>query len=183
VPSKFLSLRASKRKIFTLYSWPRHARRRIKAAYRRFMRTYKWGKLCQLLGIASEKLFYILYLLTLYAYILYTSFHNIYISYIDNCNVCVYFIIPYFYFMYILFGYTILRYRGLAWLIIMGSKFDDWIYWHFFTITVTDDGSHIELLLNKLLVLSDECSMNNLSIIWVWVWVSCYDRRWVGQSV
>jgi hypothetical protein len=25
---------------------------------------------------------------------------------------------------------------GVAWLIIMGSGFDDWIYWHFFTITI-----------------------------------------------
>jgi hypothetical protein len=27
-------------------------------------------------------------------------------------------------------------YKGLAWLIIMGFRFDDWVYWHFFTITV-----------------------------------------------
>jgi hypothetical protein len=30
----------------------------------------------------------------------------------------------------------------LAWLIIEGSGFDDWIYWHFFTITINYDSSH-----------------------------------------
>jgi hypothetical protein len=30
----------------------------------------------------------------------------------------------------------------------MGSRFDDWIYWHFFTIIVNYNSSHIELLLN-----------------------------------
>jgi hypothetical protein len=28
----------------------------------------------------------------------------------------------------------IVTWKGLAWLIIMSSRFDDWIYWHFFTI-------------------------------------------------
>jgi hypothetical protein len=28
----------------------------------------------------------------------------------------------------------------------MGSGFDDWVYWHFFTITVNYKSSHIELL-------------------------------------
>jgi hypothetical protein len=32
----------------------------------------------------------------------------------------------------------------------MGSGFDDWVYWHFFTITVNDNSSHIELLLNDV---------------------------------
>jgi hypothetical protein len=34
----------------------------------------------------------------------------------------------------------------------MGSTFDDWIYWHFFTITVNYEynSSHIELLLNDV---------------------------------
>jgi hypothetical protein len=30
---------------------------------------------------------------------------------------------------------------GFAWLIIMGSKLDDWIYWHFFTITINYNSS------------------------------------------
>jgi hypothetical protein len=33
-------------------------------------------------------------------------------------------------------SFNIVMYRGFAWLIIMGSGFDDWIYWHLFTITV-----------------------------------------------
>jgi hypothetical protein len=32
----------------------------------------------------------------------------------------------------------------------MGSGFDDWIYWHIFTITVDYKNSHIELLLNDV---------------------------------
>jgi hypothetical protein len=32
----------------------------------------------------------------------------------------------------------------------MGSGFDDWVYWHFFTITVDYDSAHIELLLNDV---------------------------------
>jgi hypothetical protein len=60
---------------------------------------------------------------------------------------------------------------GLKWLIIMGSGFDDWIYWHFFTITTNYNSSHIELLLNSLAVelrlLSEVCSLKNL-------WLSHY---------
>jgi hypothetical protein len=40
--------------------------------------------------------------------------------------------------------------EGVAWLIIMGSGFDDRIYWHFFTIAVNYNSSHIELLLNDV---------------------------------
>jgi hypothetical protein len=32
----------------------------------------------------------------------------------------------------------------------MGSGFDDWVYWHFFTITVSYNSSHLELLLNDV---------------------------------
>jgi hypothetical protein len=39
---------------------------------------------------------------------------------------------------------------GLAWQIIMGSGFNDWIYWHFFIITVNYNSSHIELLLHNV---------------------------------
>jgi hypothetical protein len=46
--------------------------------------------------------------------------------------------------------YCIVTYKGFAWLIIMGSGFDVWIYWHFFTITVNYKNSHIELLLNAV---------------------------------
>jgi hypothetical protein len=44
----------------------------------------------------------------------------------------------------------------------MGSRFDDWIYWHFFTITVDYNSSHIELLLN---VCVTNLSMRNLSLL------------------
>jgi hypothetical protein len=45
---------------------------------------------------------------------------------------------------------NIATYSGFAWLITMGSGFDDWVYWHFFTITVDYNGSHTELLLNDV---------------------------------
>jgi hypothetical protein len=49
----------------------------------------------------------------------------------------------------------------------MGSGFDDWLYWHFFKITINYNSSHIEILLNSLTdelrLLSDECSMKNVS--------------------
>jgi hypothetical protein len=32
----------------------------------------------------------------------------------------------------------------------MGSGFDDWIYWQFFTITLDYNSSHIELLPDEL---------------------------------
>jgi hypothetical protein len=50
----------------------------------------------------------------------------------------------------------------------MGSEFDDWIFWHFFTITVTYNSLHIELLLNDdcLTNLYEE-SFTNLRLIWL----------------
>jgi hypothetical protein len=45
----------------------------------------------------------------------------------------------------------------------MGSEFDDWVYLNFFTITTNHNSSHIELLLNEIWLLSDECRMKNLS--------------------
>jgi hypothetical protein len=36
----------------------------------------------------------------------------------------------------------------------MSYGFDDWVYWHFFTVTVVYNSSHIELLLNEV------CLMN-----------------------
>jgi hypothetical protein len=32
----------------------------------------------------------------------------------------------------------------------VGSRFDDWVYWHFLKITVDCNSSHIELLLNDV---------------------------------
>jgi hypothetical protein len=50
---------------------------------------------------------------------------------------------------------------GLAWLVIMCSRSDVWVYWHFFTITVTCNSSHIEILL-------DDVCLANLSQISDW---------------
>jgi hypothetical protein len=69
---------------------------------------------------------------------------------------------------YIRGNVNIVTHKGLAWLIIMGSRFRDWIYWHFFTITVNYDSSHIELLLN------DVCLTNlyeeSLPVVWISDW-------------
>jgi hypothetical protein len=54
-------------------------------------------------------------------------------------------------------------YNSVTWRIIMGSGLEDWVYWHFFTIRVSYISSHIELLLNALRLLPDECRMKNLS--------------------
>jgi hypothetical protein len=45
--------------------------------------------------------------------------------------------------------------KGFAWLIIMGSGFDDYVYWHFFIITTNCNNSHIYLLLNALWLLTE----------------------------
>jgi hypothetical protein len=45
-----------------------------------------------------------------------------------------------------------------AWLMIMGSGFDDWIYWHFFTITVLYDSAQSMTVYDSLHSLLDyEC--------------------------
>jgi hypothetical protein len=49
-----------------------------------------------------------------------------------------------------IYKYILPRVPGLVWLILMGSRFDDWIYWHFFIITVNYNSTHIELLLHDV---------------------------------
>jgi hypothetical protein len=46
-------------------------------------------------------------------------------------------------------------YKGLVWLIIMGSGFNDWVYWHFFTITINYYSSQS--------ILTDEASLHSAS--------------------
>jgi hypothetical protein len=62
----------------------------------------------------------------------------------------------------------IITYKVLAWLIIMGSVFDDWVYRHFFTITLDYDSWHIEFLPN------DVCLTNlyeeSLPVVCISVW-------------
>jgi hypothetical protein len=50
----------------------------------------------------------------------------------------------------------------------MGSGFYDWVYWHFFTITVYYNSSHIELLNNVCLTNFYEESPTNPSLISDW---------------
>jgi hypothetical protein len=47
----------------------------------------------------------------------------------------------------------------------MGSAFYDWIYWHFFTITVNYNSSHIELLNDACLTNLSEESLTALGLI------------------
>jgi hypothetical protein len=51
--------------------------------------------------------------------------------------------------------YSIATYSGLVWLIIMGLGFDDWVYWHFFTITINYDSSQSVTVYNLLHSLLD----------------------------
>jgi hypothetical protein len=59
------------------------------------------------------------------------------------------------------------RIRAFAWLKIIGSGFDDLVYWHFFTITRTFNynSSHIELLNNICLTNLYEESLINLGLV------------------
>jgi hypothetical protein len=41
----------------------------------------------------------------------------------------------------------------------MGSRFDVWVYWHLFTITVNCLSSHIELILNAVCQMTPEESL------------------------
>jgi hypothetical protein len=43
---------------------------------------------------------------------------------------------------------------------IMGSGFDNWVYWYFFTITVNYYSSHIELLKDVFMTDLSEESLN-----------------------
>jgi hypothetical protein len=75
--------------------------------------------------------------------------------------------------------YYIITYSGLAWLIIMGSSLDDWVYWHFFTITVNYNSSYFQLLLN------DVC-LTNLTEKISWIQSQIQSQSYVttdGQSV
>jgi hypothetical protein len=48
----------------------------------------------------------------------------------------------------------------------MGSGFDDWVYWHFFTIAVNCNSSHIELLMSDVCLTNlYEESLTNLGLI------------------
>jgi hypothetical protein len=71
---------------------------------------------------------------------------------------------------------NIVTYSGFAWLIIMGSGFDDWVYWHFFTITVNYNSSHIEFLLNAVW----RTTMKNLSLLSE-SWTGLYSS-WIHES-
>jgi hypothetical protein len=63
--------------------------------------------------------------------------------------------------------HNIVTYEGLAWLIIMGSGFDDWIYWHFFTITVNYDSSQSMTVYDSLPSLLDhECLLFHCDEWW-----------------
>jgi hypothetical protein len=81
---------------------------------------------------------------------------------------------------------------GVSWLIITGSGFYDWVYWHFFTITTNYNSSHIEVLQNY------DFSLTNALLIYEWTLfynfgrtdkrapsrtVSCYSPVVTGMSL
>jgi hypothetical protein len=61
---------------------------------------------------------------------------------------------------------------GVAWLIIMGSGLDDWIYWHFCTITInyysSESISIVEASLHSDSHCTIDCKRPSLSLIKVW---------------
>jgi hypothetical protein len=61
----------------------------------------------------------------------------------------------------------------------INPEFDDWVYWHFFTITVDCKSSHIELLLNDVYLTSlSEESLTNLWLVWITLiheWAPCHE--------
>jgi hypothetical protein len=102
---------------------------------------------------------------------------------------------------------TIVTYKGFTWLTITGSGLDDWIYWHFYynynqlwQLTISDclrlapflTGPRVSSLLLWLTwVWFTGRPLLQLRLLWTTtvlriterVWVLCYDRRSVGQSV
>jgi hypothetical protein len=91
-----------------------------------------------------------------------------------------------------IFFYT----SGFLWRITMGSWFDDWIYWHFFTSTINYDSSQSMTVYDSLhsLLYHEWRTRNHSSRIELpWTTsvrritptsrVLCYDRRSIGQSV
>jgi hypothetical protein len=77
------------------------------------------------------------------------------------------------------YNLNIVACKGLAWLIIMGSGLDVWVYWHFLATTVIYNSSHIEILLNNVCLtnLSEE-SPTNLGLTWIsWIheWTPFYN--------
>jgi hypothetical protein len=77
----------------------------------------------------------------------------------------------------------IVTYKGFAWLIIMGSGFDYWAYWHFCTITVDCNCSHIELLNNVCLTNLCEESLTNLGLISMHEWTPFYNSQVAGIEI
>jgi hypothetical protein len=80
--------------------------------------------------------------------------------------------------------------KGAAWLITMGPGFDDWVYWHFFTIAVNYKNSHIEFLLNDVCLTNEffnnlQGSLYRLARIhgnpckWFVVTKMCLPKRWL----
>jgi hypothetical protein len=64
-------------------------------------------------------------------------------------------------------------YYGLSWRIIMGSRFGDWIYWYFFTVTVDYNCSHIERLLNDDVLRMSHCCLN-IGLVSTLLWFLYY---------
>jgi hypothetical protein len=46
-----------------------------------------------------------------------------------------------------------------------GSRFDDWVYWYFFTIAVNYNSSHIELLQNNICLCDESPTALNQSYV------------------
>jgi hypothetical protein len=72
-------------------------------------------------------------------------------------------------------SYNTVTYPEFAWLIIMGSGFDDWVYWHFFTITLNYNSSNIELLHDVCLGWISNWFLTNFWLISIHEWTPFYN--------
>jgi hypothetical protein len=85
-----------------------------------------------LLEMTAIDLGYLIYLTC--NLLFYSIFANVCILDASNCKMQFYKVK--FFFSYTCSFRSTVANPGLPWLLIMGSRFDDWIYWYFFTITV-----------------------------------------------
>jgi hypothetical protein len=66
----------------------------------------------------------------------------------------------------------------------MGSGFDDWVYWHFFAITVEYNSWHLELLLNDVCLMNfSEESRTDLWISRIHECIASYNFQAAGIEV
>jgi hypothetical protein len=75
------------------------------------------------------------------------------------------------------YAFHIVTYTGLAWIIIMGSGFDDWVYWHFYTITLNYYSSQSILTAEASLHSASRSATLCTSLLLRIHWMRCVGNR------